>query len=71
MNLAACEVRKVVRLGSSLGLRFWSLHLGENNPTLYKEATQKYSLPQGVPLTGLGDVHHTLFTAFITGYSLQ
>lgn len=39
MNLAACEVRKVARLNSSLGLRFWSLHLGEMNPTLYKEAT--------------------------------
>ena len=39
MNLAACEFREVARLDPSLGLRFWSLHLGETNPTLYKKAT--------------------------------
>lgn len=39
MNFATCEVREVAKLDSSLGLLFWSLHLGEMYSTMDEEAT--------------------------------
>lgn len=48
MNLAACEVRKVARLDSSLGLRFWSLYLGETNPTLIRRKCKNIPSLRGI-----------------------